>query len=223
MTLDWAAAFMVGILGSGHCMGMCGGIASLLNIHRQKPSVTIPLFYNVGRLISYSLFGAIIGGAVSSLALFSSNTHILTWLRLLAALFMILLGLHISNWWKGLVIIEKAGQYIWKYISPLGQSLLPLKSPMHALPYGFVWGWLPCGLVYSMLTWASVTGSAAHGALTMLFFGLGTLPSMLAIGYGSQWLSPFQTSRHIRRAGAALLITFGVYTASNTLIVMNII
>ena len=152
MTPDWLGAFLIGIIGAGHCMGMCGGIASLLSSNAPSQSVLVPIFYNLGRLISYGVIGAIVGGAISTVAEFSQVNQSLTWLRLIAALFMILLACYIGKWWHGLVYIERLGQKLWKRIAPAGQSLLPLKSPLYALPFGLVWGWLPCGLVYSTLT-----------------------------------------------------------------------
>lgn len=211
MTPDWIGAFFVGLIGAGHCMGMCGGIASLLS--SSKPHPAIPLFYNLGRLISYALFGFIIGGAVASVAEFSQINNVLAWLRLLTALFMILLALYIGRWWHGLLAIEKLGQYLWRYISPAGKFFLPLKSPFYALPFGFIWGWLPCGLVYSMLTWAAVSGSSINGSLVMLSFGLGTLPAMLFVGYGASYLHKLQQNLYFRNIGALVILIYGIHTA----------
>ncbi len=136
MSPDFIGAFMIGLVGAGHCMGMCGGIASLLSMGapNNKPSSSIPLFYNFGRLASYALIGAMVGGAISGLSELSGLTQSLAWLRFVAALFMILVALYIAKWWQGLLVVEKAGQYIWKFISPAGQRLLPLKHPSHAFP-----------------------------------------------------------------------------------------
>lgn len=222
MTADWLGAFFVGLIGAGHCMGMCGGIASVLSIGNtgKANKLAIPIFYNFGRLASYTLIGAIIGGTVSSLAQFSELNSVLIWLRLLAAMFMILLALYIGKWWHGLLVVEKLGQNIWKHISPAGQSLLPLKKPLHALPFGFIWGWLPCGLVYSTLTWSAVSGSWLDGGLIMLSFGLGTLPAMLAIGYGATVLKRFQQSNVFRQVGAFLILTYGLHTGYDALMLL---
>jgi len=223
MTADWLGAFFVGLIGAGHCMGMCGGIASVLSIGNTNKAnkFAIPIFYNFGRLASYTLIGAVIGGAISSLSQFSEINGVLNWLRLIAALFMVLLALYIGKWWHGLLAIEKLGQHIWKHISPAGQSLLPLKKPYHALPFGFIWGWLPCGLVYSTLTWSAVSGSWLDGGLIMLSFGLGTLPAMLAIGYGATVLKRFQQSSAFRQVGAFLILSYGLYTGYNALILLR--
>lgn len=215
MNPDFIGALMIGLVGSGHCMGMCGGIASLLSMgspHSSSSSL-IPLFYNFGRLTSYALIGALVGGAVSGLTELSGLTQSLAWLRLVAAIFMILVALYIAKWWQGLLVIEKLGQHVWKFISPSGKRLLPLKSPFHALPFGFIWGWLPCGLVYSALTWSAVSGSAGSGGLIMVAFGIGTLPSMLAISYGASYFHKLQKSLVFRNISALILIGYGGYTA----------
>ncbi|MGR5238911.1 sulfite exporter TauE/SafE family protein [Vibrio alfacsensis] len=223
MSPDFIGAFMIGLVGAAHCMGMCGGIASLLSMgtSNHTPSSSIPLFYNFGRLASYAVIGALVGGMVSGLSELSGLTQSLAWLRLIAALFMILVALYIAKWWQGLLVIEKAGQYIWKFISPAGKSLLPLKSPLHALPFGFIWGWLPCGLVYSALTWSAVSGSAINGGLIMLAFGLGTLPSMVAIGYGANHFKKLQNSFIFRNISALILIAYGLYTAFGAMVMLG--
>ncbi|OEF30176.1 sulfite exporter TauE/SafE family protein [Vibrio rumoiensis] len=213
MSHDWLAAFLIGVLGAGHCMGMCGGIAGLMSIGSISSSKLWlnPLFYNIGRLMSYSLIGGIVGAAISTIAQYSGVNSPLNWLRLISAIFMIVLALYIGQWWQGLLKIEKAGQHIWKYISPFGKRLLPIKHPLYAIPFGFVWGWLPCGLVYSMLTWSAASGNATQGALIMFFFGLGTLPLMLTIGLSTSKLNQWIKSMAFRRIGAAILLCYGVF------------
>ncbi|RTZ16856.1 sulfite exporter TauE/SafE family protein [Vibrio aquaticus] len=222
MTPDWLGAFLIGLIGAGHCMGMCGGIASMLTIGQTQPSKLTPLFYNFGRLTSYAVFGGLVGGAVASISEVSELNNALTWLRLGAALFMIFLALYIGRWWQGLLYIEKLGQSIWKWISPAGKSLLPLKSPIHAIPFGFVWGWLPCGLVYSTLTWSAVSGSTLNGALIMVAFGLGTLPAMLLMAFGATYLHKLQQSQIFRNFGASILLTYGLYTGYGALSLLAI-
>ncbi|MDA0129135.1 sulfite exporter TauE/SafE family protein [Vibrio sp. MarTm2] len=222
MTPDWIGALVIGLVGAGHCMGMCGGIASMLSIGQNAPSKLTPLFYNLGRITSYAVIGALVGGAVSSISQVSQLNDALAWLRLFAALFMVLLACYIGRWWHGLLYIEKLGQLLWKRISPAGKSLLPLKSPIHALPFGFIWGWLPCGLVYSTLTWSAVSGSAASGALVMLMFGLGTLPAMLAVGHSASVLHRLQNSVIFRHIVAVMLLIYGLYTGYGALSLLSI-
>ncbi|WP_076587855.1 sulfite exporter TauE/SafE family protein [Vibrio ostreicida] len=223
MTTDWLGALLVGLIGAGHCMGMCGGIASVLSLGQKEHSKLVPIFYNLGRLLSYSFIGALVGGTVSTITQIGALNGALVWLRLAAALFMVLLACYIGRWWQGLVYIETWGKKLWRFISPAGQSLLPLKSPLHALPFGFVWGWLPCGLVYSTLTWSAVSGSALDGALIMFAFGLGTLPAMLMMGFGASSLHHIQKSKIFRNLGALILLTYGLYTGYGALLLLSLI
>ncbi|UGA56406.1 sulfite exporter TauE/SafE family protein [Vibrio sp. VB16] len=218
MTSDWLGAMMVGFLGSAHCVGMCGGIATAMSINSVAKSdrLLTTLLYNTGRIISYLIAGAIVGGSISSAASLVSDYSILNWLRVLSAVVMIILALHIGKWWHGLVYVEKLGQHLWKHLSPFSKKLLPLPTPFHALPLGLLWGWLPCGLVYSALTWSAVSGSAVNGAAIMLAFGLGTLPSMLFMGVGAAYLNKLKNSVYFRQTGAVLLLSYGIYILVQT-------
>ncbi|MFA0087970.1 sulfite exporter TauE/SafE family protein [Vibrio sp. 10N.261.51.F12] len=222
MTLDLVGAFTIGLLGAGHCMGMCGGIASLLSIGQPHKTPTLLIVnYNLGRLLSYTLIGSVIGGTVAGIATLSQFNHALAALRILAAVFMILLALYVGRWWNGLLKVEKLGQVLWKRISPLANHLLPLKHSSYAIPFGFLWGWLPCGLVYSTLTWAAVSGSAVNGAATMLAFGLGTLPSMLLVGTSAKKLQSLQNSTRFRHIAAFSILIYGLYTGYDAVIIFN--
>ncbi|EPZ7319455.1 sulfite exporter TauE/SafE family protein [Vibrio mimicus] len=220
MSPDYLGAWIVGLLGAGHCLGMCGGISTLLTLNQPKSSPVLLLYYNLGRLLSYALVGGIVGGITSSITGLIDLQSALVWLRIIAAMLMIVLGLYIGRWWFGLLRLEKIGQKVWPLISPLGKSLLPLKKQWHALPFGLIWGWLPCGLVYSMLTWSAVAGGFSQGALIMLAFGLGTLPAMLVSGWGANKLIHWQNSIFFRRCAALLLIAYGVYTAYDAIKLM---
>ena len=139
-------------------------------------------------------------------------------LQLLAAVFMILLGLYLSGWWTILVRVEKAGLLLWKFIEPLGKKLLPVNTVPQALMLGLVWGWLPCGLVYSVLIWSVSAGSFEQGALLMLSFGLGTLPNLLAMGVFANKLNQWVKQAWVRQIAGSMVILFGlwnVYLLSN--------
>ncbi|UUM31779.1 sulfite exporter TauE/SafE family protein [Vibrio japonicus] len=222
MTPDWIGAFFIGLVGAGHCMGMCGGIASMLTMGQANPSKLTPLFYNLGRLSSYALIGGMVGGAVSSISEVSQLNNVLVWLRITAAVFMILLACYIGRWWHGLLYIEKLGQVIWRGISPAGRSLLPLRRPVYAIPFGFIWGWLPCGLVYSTLTWSAVSGNALNGASVMLAFGLGTLPAMLLVGHSAGSLYKLQNNTMFRHVAATALLLYGLYTGYGAISILSI-
>lgn len=216
MNSDFYAAFVIGLMGAGHCLGMCGGVAAAITLGMPGNQTTrrwpYLLCYNTGRIVSYMIAGAIIGGAFAGMASFSGHAMALVSLRLVAALLMILLALYIGQWWSGVNKLEYAGKWLWRYVSPRAKSLLPLKSPLAALPFGALWGWLPCGLVYSTLSWSAVSGSALSGAAVMLAFGLGTLPAMLAVGTMAQQLQKLLRNLYFRRASALLLLIYGVHT-----------
>jgi len=207
---SWLSAFLVGLAGSVHCVGMCGGIVSSFTFMLPKNSRQWPylITYNMGRIFSYTIAGAfagLLGASVTSADFLSVQL-----LPLLSGVFMVLLGLYIGNWWRVLTMLEGAGQPIWRFISPYSKIFLPFRTPLHALPYGIIWGWLPCGLVYSSLTWSMTSGSALGGALNMFFFGLGTLPALLALGASGATLRRWMTNSITRRVIALLLIIFGV-------------
>jgi len=151
MDLGFSAAIVVGLLGSSHCVGMCGGIVAALNmgvgenVSKQPTSLFVyHLGYNAGRIISYMLVGLLAGTLGAGLARLGVSPVAG---KLLAAAFMIALGLYLANWWRGLVVLEKLGFRLWRHIQPLGQRLFPIQNPLQAMLLGLLWGWLPCGLV----------------------------------------------------------------------------
>jgi len=214
MEIDYFSAFIIGLLGSGHCIGMCGGITAMLTsaIPQQNKVSPLPLTlsYHVGRISSYTLIGAI-AGFTGSLA--AKNIGIpITGLRLLAGIFLILLGLYLGQWLMWLNKIEKIGKRLWKFISPLSKKLIPVKNKQQALSLGVLWGWLPCGLIYSTLTWSLASGDTVQGALIMLFFGLGTLPALVTVSLGFISIKKLLINLFFRQLMGLSLITYGLYS-----------
>lgn len=215
LELSFGAAVIAGLLGSTHCLGMCGGIVGALNLgidpaSRRGSQIVYQLCYNLGRICSYFAIGFIAGTLGASLAGFGIGAGTG---QLVAAVFMIALGLYLANWWRGLALFERLGARLWRRIEPLGRGLFPLRHPGQALLLGMLWGWLPCGLVYAMLAWALTTASPLQAALIMLGFGLGTLPALLIAG---RVFSRFQTwvrSPLVRGFAGAGVILFGLYSA----------
>lgn len=218
---DLIAAFAVGFMGSLHCIGMCGGISSALATaitpgrnRTLRQQLGYQLLYSTGRIFAYSCAGALIG--LAGAVLYDQiPRHGPSYLRIFAGAMMILLGLYISGWWKILNHLERAGSRVWQHIAPLTRKCIPVDRPDKALILGFLWGWLPCGLVYSALTWSLGAGGPGKGALLMLYFGLGTLPAMLSIGTFSQILSDFARSTGTRLFAALMLMGFGVWTIAS--------
>jgi len=187
--ISFLAAVIVGLLGGVHCLGMCGGIVGALTLGVDEASgktqtglFRFQLAYNSGRILSYGFAGAL-AGLLGSLALdLTGVNQAQLWLQFIAGLFMLALGLYLAGWWRGLIYLERLGSVLWKRIQPLGKQLIPVQSVKHAFLLGLVWGWLPCGLVYSVLIWSFSSGGMQQGFFLMLGFGLGTLPNLLLIG-----------------------------------------
>jgi sulfite exporter TauE/SafE len=195
-------AFTVGLLGSLHCAGMCGGIVGAL---------TCLLSYNAGRIVSYTVAGAIVGELGAQAFVLVPLDHAELFGRWISALFMIALGLYIAGWSYALLRLERLGAHVWRLIEPLGRRHLPVRGPRQALIVGLIWGWLPCGLVYAVLAWALVAGSATKGAALMLAFGAGTLPMLLVMGVAAKWLDARLRRASFRRAVGTAIVLFGVF------------
>jgi uncharacterized protein len=216
---SYFAAFVVGLLGGGHCAGMCGGIVGALTFGLPESirdqfgkTLSYQLGYNFGRSTSYVLAGAIMGGLGVLLAQLVPIYAAQQVLLVIAALFMILLGLYLGGWWLGLSKIENLGNGLWKRIEPFARKLLPVKTPAQAWILGLAWGWIPCGLVYSMLIWTVSAGGVLQGAGLMLAFGLGTLPNLFAMGMLAGSLARWLKDIRVRRAAGLTVILFGLVT-----------
>ena len=216
MDLSFGAAIVVGLLGSSHCIGMCGGIVAALNMGVTDPVRKTPasllvyhLGYNAGRILSYVLVGLLAGSLGAGLVNLGLSPLVG---RLFAAAFMIALGLYLANWWRGLVLLEKLGARLWRHIQPLGQKLFPIRNPSQAFLLGLLWGWLPCGLVYTMVAWSLTTDSALAGARLMLGFGIGTLPALLIAGNAFNYFRNLAKSPLLRTTAGIMVIAFGLYS-----------
>jgi sulfite exporter TauE/SafE len=235
MSLDFFSAFIIGLLGSGHCIAMCGGITTMLTSaipnnkynnnekipvndsasnqnerQTQSSKFTLVFCYNLGRIASYSFIGAIVGFTGSIAA---KNIGLpLAGLRIFSAVFVILLGLYLGQWLMWLNKVESLGKKLWQHISPLASKVIPVNTPLKALGLGALWGWLPCGLVYSTLTWALASSSIIDGASIMFFFGLGTLPALLTLSIGFDSLKNILVNPALRKTMALTLISFGIYS-----------
>ncbi len=216
------SAFLVGLLGGVHCVGMCGGIVGAVSMAMKMPQtpddstklpsqILLMLAYNSGRIFSYTLAGAVMGGLGLMLASFLPVQLAQQLLLVIAGVFMILLGFYLTGWWTVIALIEKPGVRLWKKIEPLGRGLLPVKTLKQSLLLGALWGWLPCGLVYSVLIWSVSSGSALYGALVMLAFGLGTLPNLLAMGVLSSRFAGFMHKRAVRVFSGVVVIGLGLF------------
>jgi len=225
MLNEWliGSGFLMGLMGSVHCIGMCGGIVGALTLPATTRTIAIqprvdrslPILYNLGRISSYTLAGALAGGVGFALFDLTQLDRVAAAGRVIAGGFMLALGLYLGGWWRGLGALERLGAKAWRYIEPFGRRVLPPRRRLHAYALGLVWGWLPCGMVYAALGAAMVSGGSANGAAVMAAFGLGTLPMLLAMSVGARggWLQ----LRHARARAAVgvLLVLGGLYLASS--------
>ncbi len=215
------AVFLVGLLGGVHCAGMCGGIVSALTLQvpgkpgAGGPAWMLHLAYNLGRISSYAVAGALMG-ALGSLGLLLNNVlPVQLALYVAANLMMVALGIYLTGITGALAFAERGGQWLWRRVQPLTRRFLPVRGPAQAFPLGLLWGWLPCGLVYSVLAMALLTGSAARGAATLLAFGLGTLPNLMLAGLLLVRFRNAVQGRALRVGSGLVVLAFGVWGLLN--------
>ncbi|WP_075185798.1 sulfite exporter TauE/SafE family protein [Teredinibacter haidensis] len=212
MSETFIAAFVLGLMGAGHCLGMCGGLAAALAFANQGKSkfhrFAILLSYNIGRIFSYGLIGWIFGFIFSNVDQLSPVPV----LRAVSGVLLIAMGFYLADWWKVLTRLERLGSLLWRWISPLGRRLMPVTNTVTALFLGLLWGWLPCGLVYSVLALAAAQGEALAGAGVMVAFGLGTVPAVLAGGLASNYIKTAISNVWVRRLFGIGFIVYGIVT-----------
>src|SRR5579872_4243794 len=215
--LTLATALLAGLLGSAHCAAMCGGIAMALGaVPAGRERNGRLLLYHAGRLASYGAAGAIAGAAGAAVGFAFAISRWSEILRLSTATVVVVIGLDIALSGSGrarwLSLPERAGARLWGRIVPLARAPLSVAGQgTRALMLGLLWGWLPCGLVYSVLLAAAVTGGAAGGAMTMIAFGVGTVPAMAGISFlGSRLPAPHGSLSRLLGAG---LVACGLWTA----------
>lgn len=206
-----AGAFAVGLLGGVHCLGMCGGIAmSLAGAGGDHPAWAVRVGYNAGRVGSYALAGALAGGLGGAGLLLGSFLPVQVAFYVVANLLLVGLGLYLAGWTGFITRIEGPGRWLWARLQPLAGRLLPARTVGQGIALGALWGWIPCGLVYSVLGTALLAGSPGGGALVMLAFGAGTLPNLLAAGWllgrGRRW----SRAAGVRLAAGGLVAGFGL-------------
>ncbi len=217
MEYSLLAAFGIGLFSSAHCIGMCGGIVGALSFGlpqqiREERWRLIPyiLLYNMGRILSYTLAGALFAGVGGELLHTISPRYGHLILQAFAALVMVAMGLYITGWFPRLALIESVGRPLWRYLEPVGQRLLPVRTPLQAFLFGMVWGWLPCGMVYGALIYSLSAGNVVEGALFMALFGLGTLPAVATAGILTSRIAHLARIPTARRIAGITIIFLGL-------------
>lgn len=208
--LSLISALLLGLFSSSHCLVMCGGIAASIGAHTQEHRLRTILLFNSGRILSYSLLG--LGVSFLGLWLAAENHLFMQYLRTLAGIMLILMGLYVARWWMVLTRFERLGQPIWNSLKPLTRSFMGSHKVHHQFLLGMLWGFLPCGLIYSSLTWVAAHGQPLLGMATMAAFGIGTLPALMAGTLAGNFLMPWLNKPTSRKFAALLLITFGIWT-----------
>lgn len=238
--LSYSAAFLLGLIGSPHCVGMCGGIAGLLGASTTPPHpggaiitstktaanlqhIYYSVLFQLGRISSYALLGAILGGSLAAAGSLATAQlmPISQALRILASVMLIIMALSIAGWSRIAMILEKLGGRVWQKLQPVRKRLIPIDSPAKAIAIGGLWGFLPCGLIYSALAWSALSGSAIQSAILMACFGLGTAPAVLSIGSLSSGLRSAIKKPLTRFGFAALLIVLALHPLYTMLIHQN--
>lgn len=212
-----SAAFVAGIAGSAHCFAMCGSLAGAFGMRARAIGSSAgnafgnALCYHAGRLGGYSLAGAICGFIGATLHAVLDLARIGSWLRIASGVLLVLIALRMLSPWNPLRWLETLGAVFWRRLMPLTQMTGTMNVRVQALTLGFLWGWLPCGLVYSMLLFAALSGDVVHGAAILLAFGLGTLPAMLTSTVLASQVQRLLKNRWPRFASGILLFVLGAW------------
>lgn len=209
--LTIGAAFLLGLAASGHCLVMCGGVTAALGLAtacdaRGRTPLVLLLGYQVGRVASYSLAGLLFAGTLGGVIALLDLESVRRLLRALAALTLLFAALTVLGYLGNSG--PRFGHVLWRQLAPLGRRFIPIDSLPRACAFGMVWGWMPCGFVYTMLLVATLQHSATAGAITMAAFGLGTMPALLLTSLASRRVVEVIATRAARRvAGSVLLLS----------------
>ncbi|MEZ5469214.1 MAG: sulfite exporter TauE/SafE family protein [Lysobacterales bacterium] len=210
--LSLGAALLLGAAGSVHCVLMCGAIAGAFGVSSAgRAPIVVPLAASLGRILGYAGLGALFGLFGLGIGSWLEQPSGIWVLRAMAALVLVLMGLQLAGWISLLDRLAVIGAPLWRRLQPLTRRLLPIDSAAKGLAFGALWGLLPCGLVYGMLTLSIGFASPVQGALFMAAFGLGTLPAMLGLGVAAGASTPRGLSANRKRQIGAALAVFGVF------------
>lgn len=214
--LSLSAAFVLGLAGSVHCLAMCGGLSGALGMRARRAGPPLrasmhAVSYQIGRIASYTVAGAIVGACGGLLQTMFALNRLAVVARILAGLVLISVALSILSRWRPLNGLERLGGRFWSRIAPLARKF-PATGLSGALLLGMLWGFLPCGFIYSMLIFAALAGGAAQAAAMMLCFGLGTAPAVLGASMLSTQLGRVTVARGLNKMAGWLLLAFGTLT-----------
>jgi uncharacterized protein len=216
ITSSYFTAFLLGLFSTVHCIAMCGSVIGALTLslpvevrESQRKMLPFVFNYNIGRLLSYGVAGAIVGLLSSPLTEF--NGHLV--LRYISVIVMIAMGLYLAGWFPKFAHMERMGAPVWRKLQPIGQKLLPVRTLKQAFLLGTVWGWLPCGLVYAALAVAATVGEPVKASMVMLAFGAGTLPAVMGAGLFTGLLASMARAKNLRQIAGVSIIAMALATA----------
>ncbi len=209
--------FTLGLFSTLHCVGMCGGIISALTLsldqeiqNNKFKLATYVIAYNIGRISSYIAAGVIIGVVGTTLIDLIGRNSARQFAMMLSAAMMVAIGLYVGGWFPLLSHLDRFGAKLWKRIQPISKQFVPVKRPTQALGYGAVWGWMPCGLVYTALLLSAFGGGAVNGGIGMLAFGLGTIPAVVSAGFIAGSLNQWFHQPLVRQTLGIVLVGFAI-------------
>jgi len=213
--LTLGAALLLGFAASGHCLAMCGGIAGALGLATAKradgrPRATLVVAYQLGRVLSYAIAGALVGGVLGVVVAWLDVEAVRRSLRALSAIALIVAALVAFGALRDPG--AKLGRLVWPKLAPLGKRLVPVTNVPRALGFGMVWGWMPCGFVYTVMVIAALEHDALRSAATMMAFGLGTAPAMIAVAFGAKYATGFAAGSTGRRVAGSVLVAAAALT-----------
>lgn len=222
MLIDWlviGAALLSGLLGGVHCAAMCGAIATSLSFGQKAASPATQWLHalqpNLGRVFGYTLAGAIVGGFGHGLVAVAQTPKLALLMRIAVGLMMIVVAVRLLDPGGRFNPLARPGRALWQHLQPLQRALLPADTAFKRIGIGMLWGWLPCGLSATLLATAWLQANAFNGALTMLAFGLGTLPVMLPLTWSGARLGQRLQRGGLRAtAGVFVLLAGGVTIAA---------
>ncbi|SAY51131.1 sulfite exporter TauE/SafE family protein [Neisseria weaveri] len=211
--ISYFTLFLIGFFGGGHCIGMCGGLSGAFAL-QLPPHINrfgLILLLNLGRISSYILIGTLLG-ALGQIGISLDETRQLQNILFIAAnALLFLLGLYLAGISAAASKIESLGKPVWKRLNPILNKLLPIQSIPACFGVGLLWGWLPCGLVYSASLYALGSGSAVEGGMLMAAFALGTLPNLLAAGLFATQLKSLLQNKNVRRIAGLSVSAWAIW------------
>lgn len=208
-TLTIGAALLLGLLASGHCLVMCGGISGALGLVTAKgrngmSRRSLLVTYQLGRIASYTLAGFGVGLLGDRLISIVNVEAVRQGLRVATGIALAVAALAMLGRVKAPGM--QLGRWLWPHIAHAGRRLLPVSNVPRAFAFGMLWGWMPCGLAYNLLLIAMLGARPLQSAATMFAFGVGTLPAMLAAAWGAPTIAAWASQRTVRNTAAAGLL-----------------